>query len=611
MAWFFRPRGERGAGSLPPPDSRYQQLTSEEVVRDQEALEEGRLPERVVARISRTGRGELPWVQGATVTGFGVLEGLGFEQVAQVAAVIGREFSYELLQAVLPMPEDELQSALEKLADAELVYTRGIAPEAVYQFKHALIQDAAYEALLKSRRRELHGRVARTLAEKFPALAQAQPEVLARHWTQAGEAERAVEAWKNAAIKAYSRGAYKEALEDYRQGLAMLQTLPESAERDIRELKLRNWQIATLVVTKGLTAPEAVETSVRARALAEKSGNLAQLVAHGAALCGSVLATGDNSSAAALADQLLDLAQREGSPASLATAYLHKLVACFYRGELRESEERFTRWIGVLKASGFRPLYPGTFTIPMGHGALNAWVLGYAEKARERSAQVTAFACEGKSPYDVAYAYFSEGFIYRLLREPREAEAAARKAITISDKYTVSSPGQWACVVMGWAQAQLGNAEEGILRIREATDALLKAGTRIAITDFLTALAEALALNGMVEDALGTLEDAFQANPQELVFRPHILQVRGELRLKLGQSELAEADFREAISLAQKMSAKAFELRAAMGLARMLEARGDRPAARDLLAPLYTSFTEGFDTPDLKEAKALLDELAE
>ena len=158
--------------------------------------------------------------------------------ISQVGAVIGREFSYGLLHAVLPLPEDELQAALAKLADAELIYTRGLAPEATYQFKHALIQDAAYEALLKSKRRELHARVAQTLSETFAALVDAQPQLLARHWSDAGEAEPAIAAWIKAAKAAEVRSAFKEAEGGYRQALANLSTLPESPERDAREMEV-------------------------------------------------------------------------------------------------------------------------------------------------------------------------------------------------------------------------------------------------------------------------------------------------------------------------------------------------------------------------------------
>ena len=226
------------------------------------------------------------------------------KEVIQVGAVIGSEFSYELLHAVHPIAEEDLQGALRRLADAELLYVRGIAPDATYQFKHALIRDAAYEALLKSRRKELHRLVARTIDEKFPTLKEAHPEVLARHWTEAGETEPAIAEWSRAGKAAEARNAFKEALESYQQALALLNTLPESPERDLRELELRQSIVRMLYITRGYSAPETIEAAERAAALAEKSGDLRQLVnllmARGLS---AVIGGGDLPAASALADQ--------------------------------------------------------------------------------------------------------------------------------------------------------------------------------------------------------------------------------------------------------------------------------------------------------------------
>jgi predicted ATPase len=198
--------------------------------------------------------------------------------VLQVGAVIGSEFSYELLEAIHPIAEQDLQRALRSATDAELVYVRGIAPRATYRFKHALIRDAAYEALLKSRRRELHGRVASTINDKFVALKEAHPEVLARHWTQAGETEQAITEWTRAGKAGEVHNAFKEAAESYEQAIALLNLLPESPERDLRELELRQFLLPMLYFTRGYSAPGTIDVRARAAALAEKSGNLTQLV---------------------------------------------------------------------------------------------------------------------------------------------------------------------------------------------------------------------------------------------------------------------------------------------------------------------------------------------
>ena len=529
-------------------------------------------------------------------------------EVAQVAAVLGREFSYELLQAVSLIPEAELQSALTKLADAELIYTRGIAPEATYQFKHALVQDAAYEALLKSKRRQLHRHVAQTISGRFAALAEVQPEILARHWTEAGEAEPAIAAWKKAAEAANARRAFKESEEGYRQALAMLYTLPESPERDASELDLFSAFVQLLTIIRGYSAPESVEAAAHARALAEKGGNLVQLIQQGFWSWGNVLVSGDYPSAVALADQLLDLAQREGSHTSLAVGHLAQVQVRVYRGDLVGGEEHFARLCDLLEAPGLNQ-FPGAIVITTGFASVGALAMGHADSARKRVAQAIAFARNSKNPYDLAFALFFESYLCRLQREPRQAEAAAIQVLAISEEHGFSYSRDCARNIAGWARAQLGSAAEGLSLIRQGLAGVLEGWVKGRNHELSHGFGRGSGYRGATGDALGTIEDALQANPEELIHRPKALICRGTLRLELGQTELAEGDFREAIAGAQKISGKTWELCAATGLARLLSTTGRREEARSMLAPLYAWFTEGLDTPDLKDAKALLAEL--
>ena len=239
------------------------------------------------------------------------------KEIIQIGAVIGSEFSYELLSAVHPIGELELQGALRILTDAELLYVRGIAPDATYQFKHALIQDAAYEALLKSRRKELHLIVARTIDEKFPAIKETHPELLARHWTEAGEIGHAIAEWSRTGKTAKARNAFREALEGYQQAATVLNLLPQSAERDDRELELRQSVVSMLSITKGYAAPETIEATERATALAERSGNFKQLANWLTQRGSALLVSSELSAAGALADQALELAIRQGDPMNL------------------------------------------------------------------------------------------------------------------------------------------------------------------------------------------------------------------------------------------------------------------------------------------------------
>jgi class 3 adenylate cyclase/tetratricopeptide (TPR) repeat protein len=530
------------------------------------------------------------------------------KEIAQVAAVIGREFSYGLLGAVAPAGNQDLQSALEKLVDAELIYARGVPPDATYQFRHALMRDAAYEGLLKTRRRELHHRVAQTITENFAAMAEDHPEIIARHWTEAGDAQPAIAAWKKAATAAVERHAFREGEESYQQALAVLHTQPQSPERDANELDLANALYRVLLVTRGYTAPESVEAAAKARTLAEKAGNLAQLIQQVYATWAAVHNSGDHLGAAALADHLLDLAQREGNPANLGFAHMAQLETCYYLGNLVGTEEHFERLNSFLEAPGFKQ-FPGIFVIVMGFAGINAWTLGHSVSAFQPIARAIAFGRTSQNPYDLALARFFESWLRQFLGEPELVEAISAESLAISEQHGLSYTRDLAHIMTGWARAKRGSTREGIAQIREGLAGIGRIGARLGLTTLLTLLAEAQALDGAIAEAVSTVQDALQVNPQEIVFRPQILRLRGELLLKLNQPEPAETDFREAIAQAQKMRARAWELRAALSLARMLRARGGMVEARRMLAPLYSGFTEGFDTPDLKEARALLAEL--
>jgi tetratricopeptide (TPR) repeat protein len=531
------------------------------------------------------------------------------KEILQVGAVIGSEFSYELLHAVHPLAEEDLQRALRNLADAELLYVRGIAPEATYQFKHALIRDAAYEALLRSRRKDLHRLVARTIDEKFPAVKEAHPEVLARHWTEAGETEPAIAAWSRAGTAAEARNAFSEALESYQQALVLLKLLPESPERDLRELELRYSILSIIHVTRGFSAHDAIGAAECAAALAAKTGNLTRLVSSMVGRGTTAFVSGKLPTARALADQALELAIREGGPTRLGLAHCFQIVTRYLHGDLAGAEKHFTTCLKFFDDPGLRQISRLPLVAGFAHASRNAWTLGRADVARERMAEMMA-AVNANNPYGVAFSVYCAAYLRIYLREYEQAEALAAQALEMSEKHQFPGIAASSRCVLGQARAHLGRATEGIALIRQGIADMLEGGSRFSISNFTAWMAAAQEREGAIVDALETVEHALQANPDELTHRPEIRRLRGELRLKQGDTELAEADFREAIALAQKMGAKAWELRASMSLAGILAKQGKRDEARATLAEIYNWFTEGFDTADLKDAKSLLDELS-
>ena len=535
------------------------------------------------------------------------------KEVIQVGAVIGSEFSYELLHAVHPMTDAELQVSLRELIDTELLYVRGIVPDATYQFKHALIRDAAYEALLKSRRRELHHKVACTINEKFADIKEAHPEVLARHWTEAGATEQAIAEWSRAGNAASAQNAFKEALDNYEQALAVVSSLPESPDRTRRELELRRSEIAVLNVTNGYAAPETIEAVERAIALAEKAGDPRTLVNLLTSRGSTLTVSGDLRSAGAILDRALELALVQSSPANLAYVHMQQNLVRFFRGDLECAEEHFRAWLTlfddpVLKQAVLRT---GVNVAINGlhFGGLTAYLLGRADVARERQRQMLALA-RTAGPFEVANSEYCAATFMIHLRDYEQAEALAAHALELAEKHHFPNPAARSRCNLGRARAHLGQPTEGAAMIQQGIARVREIGTRMGLSGTISGLAEAQGLAGDIAAALETVEVALTVLPDELVYQPDTFRLRGELHLQQRQRELAEADFRDAISLARNMSAKAWELHATMSLARLLRDTNRRDEARAKLAEIYNWFTEGFDTADLKDAKALLDGLA-
>jgi tetratricopeptide (TPR) repeat protein len=400
------------------------------------------------------------------------------KEVIQIGAVIGGEFSYQLMHAVHPVADAELQAALRKLTNAELLYVRGIAPDATYQFKHALIRDAAYEALLKSSRKELHLIVARTIDEKFPALKDMHPEIVAHHWSEAGETEPASAEWSRAGKTAEARNAFQEALENYKKALALLTTLPASPERDSREIALRRSIVSALFQTRGPAVTETIEANELASALAEKGGNLSQVFIFLSSKCQSVCITGDLRAADALADQALELALRLGGPWYCSRAHTLLSFTHYLRGDLVGAENHFTTGLMYFDDSFSRQV--GTAALTFGTASSCAWILGRADLARERTARMMDLTNENNH-YDLAYSNLHAASLRFYMREFEEAEALATRTLELCEKHQFPSLAALFQCIIGHARAQLGQATAGIGLIRRGIAGLLEIGWRAGL----------------------------------------------------------------------------------------------------------------------------------
>ena len=406
---------------------------------------------------------------------------------------------------------------------------------------------------------------------------------------------------------AEARNAFREALESYRQALALLNLLPGSPERDLRELEFRRSAAQMLYVTRGYAAPETTDAIEQAASLAEKTGNLTQFVSWAMRRWLAPFNSGDLLAASALADQSLELALHESSPRNVGMAHAMQTLTRYHQGDLVRAEQHFAEGLKFFSDPGFKQV-PGAALYTFAQASYNAWILGRADTARERITRMKGFVNQN-NPYDLAISKLAVAELGIFLREYEQAEAVAEQTLELSEKSDFPPEATYSRCVLGIARAHLGRTTEGIALIRDGIASLRERGLLLTLPFRTASLAEAQGKDGRIVEALETVEQALRANADQMASRPEMLRLRGELRLKQTQGDLAEADFRESIALAQRMQGKAWELRTTMSLARLLAKRGRRNDARVMLADIYNWFTEGFDTADLKDAKALLDEL--
>jgi tetratricopeptide (TPR) repeat protein len=490
------------------------------------------------------------------------------------------------------------------------VYVRGLPPEATYTFKHALIQDTAYESLLKSRRRELHRLVAEALTGRFAALAEAQPEVVAQHWEAAGEAERAISAWQEAGDRAKERSAMIEAEGQYRRALAVLTTLPDTPARASQELALQVALEAVVSVTRGYASAEAEPMKKRVRELSGQTGDSRQLVFSLILAWAVPIARGEPRAALVFAEQALTAARSDGSNFALAWAHTAVGQAQFHLGDLESVAEHAAAALRFYREEDHRdwPTEPGAVA-----QAILAWVSahkGFPERSHGEIEKLLGHAQRLTLASQRCLAYLCAAAGHAQLGQVSAVAAHADRTLTLALENDLPQYIGWSHVYRGWALALQGRTEDGIAALREGLAGYAAFGNRSRVGDWLGWLAEAQLLAGQVTAGLSTIEEALTALPEERIFIPELLRLRGELRAAASADvATVEASFNESIALAREIGTKLVELRATTSLARFLARHGRTDEARARLAPLYATFTEGFDTPDLQDAKAVLQEL--
>ena len=541
--------------------------------------------------------------------------------VAQLGATVGREFSYALIAAISPLDEATLSEGLRQLVEAELVYQRGLPPDAQYQFKHALVQDTAYQSLLKRTRQRYHQQIAQVLEERFTQTIETPPELLAHHYTEAGLAEQAIPYWQKAGQRAVESSAYAEAISHLTKGLGLLQTLPDSPERVQQELSLQLSLGAPLVASKGYGSEEVAQTYTRARELCQQIGETPQLFSALRGLWVSSLIRADYRTAYQLGEQLLHLAQSGQDPELLVEAHYALGQTLWVLGKFFLAQEHLGQVL-TLYSPDQRHAQVARYGLDLGVScqrwmALNLWFLGYPTQALQRSHGALTLVRELNRPFDLAYTQLFAAILHQLRLEGQATREWAEKAITLSTDQGFAYVLAMTTSVEGWALAEQGQVEKGIVQLRQGLAACQSSGGDTMRSHYLAQLATAYEKRGQTEEGLSILTEAldFVDKTGEGVFEAELYRLKGELLRQSDDQSLelratdAEACFRQAIDIARQQEAKSWELRAATSLARLWQSQGKKHEAHDLLTPVYNWFTEGFDTADLKDAKSLLDEL--
>jgi class 3 adenylate cyclase/predicted ATPase len=541
------------------------------------------------------------------------------KEIAQIGAAIGRDFPYELLAAVAQRSEAELHDALSRLVDAGLVFQRGVPTDATFLFKHALVQDMAYATLLRGGRRALHTRIAHVIEEQFSTLAETQPGILAHHFTEGGLLQKAVVYWCRAGQQSAANSALTEAIGQVRRGLQLIADLPDTPERKQQELDLQVTLAGALLGMKGYAHPEAFEVLNRARDLIAETDTAGSTV-HFSVLYGLFLtnrAGGNARLALERAREFLSLAQSQTDTGLLLMGNRLTGVSLIDMGDFPLAFSHLKRAVALYVPEEHRSLatwFGGDIgVVALAQWARTLWHRGHPDQASKTADKALRHARQRVHPLTLAHALLHLILTSVYARQAREADERANELVAISNEHRFAAFLGWGLIFQGWALALGGQTKVAVERIRDGITATRSTGARWDEPLFLGLLAEALALAGAVEEGLEALAEALaiaessgaRGNDAEL----H--RSRGDLLQRLPSPDWTEveASFHASLALARNQGTRGFELRAAASLARLWRDQGKLADARDLLAPVYGWFTEGFGTPDLKEARALLGEL--
>jgi predicted ATPase/DNA-binding winged helix-turn-helix (wHTH) protein len=537
-------------------------------------------------------------------------------QVAQIGAAIGRDFSYELLSAVSHLPEERLQSALTRLVASELVFQRGMPPDAVYSFKHALVQDAAHGSLLRKARQQLHAQIAAALETDSPELTENQPELLAWHYAEAGLVEKSAVCWGRAGHRSVSRSAMAEAAVQFQKGLHQLELMPDNRERQQQQLEFLSVLGTVLDTVKGQAAAETGRAFASARELWERIGSPSRFLRIPYGQSGYHAMRGELDLALRLDEDLLRVSDQRADTAGLVLGHMCSGRDLMFAGRFASSRSHLEAALAL-----YNPISHGSLLSDAGddprvssqaHLAIDVLCLGFPDQALALSHSAIDEARRLAHPRSLAVSLVYGARLHSLVGDTAALDDLASELIALTAERGFPVWHAAGMMFRGWVNARNGDVAQGISLLRSGSDAYQATGTQIIMPQFTALRASACEMAGQIDEAVSLLNHALQIAERtgERWFTAELNRHRGELLQRRGHPEAAEELYLKALTIAQEQEAKLWELRAAISLARLRRDQGRRQEARNLLAPVYGWFTEGFEISDLKKASASLHELA-
>jgi len=540
------------------------------------------------------------------------------KELLQTLAVLGREFPLALVQHVIPRPDGELERVLLRLQAGEFIYEQVAADDVEYVFKHALTQEVAYNSLLIERRKLLHERAGEAVESMFSGQLDDHVIELANHYSHSANVSKAVEYLGRAGQQAMQRSAYADAISRLTDAIHLLETLPETQERIHRQLALHTLLGPMLIATKGNAAPEVEKYYARALELCRLMGEPPQLFPLLFGLRSFYLVKGKLQAAHQLGEQLLGLAESAQDTELLLETHLALGNTLFMLGEFIPAQANLDQGIIL-----YNPHHHRSHAVPYGidpgllclaFAARNLWMLGYADQALRRADDAMTLMQELSHPFSQAYGLIFAATLHQFLREEQATQKWAEAAIAVSAEKGFTAYEAIAIMFRAWALSERGQSEKGLAQMRQGLTSWEATGAELWRQYYLALLAEVYGTMGQPEHGLIVLAESLAVVDKnaERMWEAELYRLSGHLLLKQDHSNIAKARgcFQRAIETARSQRAKSLELRATMSLARLLAKQGHPDDARTMLADIYDWFTEGFDTADLKDAKSLLDELA-